>query len=1017
MISTTHRSAAAICCLCLRLTAVSQGLDDVSRYNVSWDTPSGGSFGSMPLGNGDVGLNVWVEETGDLVFYVSKVDAFDSDHLLPKLGRVRLRMTPPLPVDGFRQILNLPDAAVVVSAGDAVVKLWVDANRPVICLEGTSLTPRQVSVMAESLRPLGPARDDTSSTGTSGAFFSPGTGKLAWCYRNHSSAWAVNCASQNSPAMAARASDPILHRTSGCVVAAEDFVRTDSLTLASLRPMTSFTVITRVLSSQPGSLSEWYAEAVRPIRPDWREHRDTWTAFWARSGIRIESCGESDVNLEQCRFTQFPQGARAYEGHTLIPAALNASQINQRYALERFCEAAAGRGQVPPPYNGSIFTMDMPAGVKGFLTPIDHPVSADERDWANLSFMWQNTRHPYWSMSARGDYDCIRPGMQFVRDGLEICSDRCRKIFNHEGAFVMEASWWHNVGVFNWSQVPAHLRYHQLATVELPAIMCEYYEHTREKKFLDEVLLPSACEFLKYYELHYPKRDAQGLMRMEGVGCVETYQGVTNPCTEIGGMKFVLDKLLSFEIGDSLRSRWSAFRKALPGVPLRRIRGLDLLAVGESYDPGRVLCESPELYTVYPFRQVWLGSPELLGAGRQSFHLRTTSIDGSVDDQAVETGGWQAAPVQAAFLGLAREAARLMSINFNDRFITWHDNVDPAAPFPNRPRPRFPAFWECKMDGTPDNDHGANSANALQSMLLQSDGDRIFLLPAWPEDWNVSFTLHASKNTTVECDYRNGRVCLLKVAPDSRRSDIVDMSSLRHRVRTLVGTALADRNYLFGLPPMLDALPLPGATTAEWIARFGGTIRGCKAGPWKNSVYRQNVAYVHILDWPGEGVELSPIPRRLVSAQAVSGSTAVTAGAQGWHINGTPDSIDTIVRLEFDGPLDDIAAQLPSAGSLTRDGALEVSHAGTDTTIVRVSLPCEEQIGRFELTIENPSHRRGEGRPFRLQSRRPDGDWKTFYEGWVYGTICGKAIAPVSLAEVRLVVNASHVSQFDLFAP
>ena len=36
------------------------------------------------------------------------------------------------------------------------------------------------------------------------------------------------------------------------------------------------------------------------------------------------------------------------------------------------------------------------------------------------------------------------------------------------------------------------------------------------------------------------------------------------------------------------------------------------------------------------------------------------------------------------------------------------------------------------MDYTPDNDHGAVSADALQSMLLQSDGKRIFLLPSWP---------------------------------------------------------------------------------------------------------------------------------------------------------------------------------------------------------------------------------------------------------------------------------------------
>jgi len=30
-------------------------------YGVSWDEPGPGSSASMPLGNGDIGLNVWVD--------------------------------------------------------------------------------------------------------------------------------------------------------------------------------------------------------------------------------------------------------------------------------------------------------------------------------------------------------------------------------------------------------------------------------------------------------------------------------------------------------------------------------------------------------------------------------------------------------------------------------------------------------------------------------------------------------------------------------------------------------------------------------------------------------------------------------------------------------------------------------------------------------------------------------------------------------------------------------------------
>jgi hypothetical protein len=386
-----------------------------------------------------------------------------------------------------------------------------------------------------------------------------------------------------------------------------------------------------------------------------------------------------------------------------------------------------------------------------------------------------------------------------------------------------------------------------------------------------------------------------------------------------------------------------------------------------------------------------------------------------VDDQATETGGWQSAPVQAAYLGLAREAARLTSINFHDRFIRWNDNIDPDAPPPDRPRARFPAFWECKMDGTPDNDHGANSVNALQSMLLQSDGKTIYLLPAWPEEWDVSFKLHAADNTTVECEYRDGTVRSLKVFPPERRADIIDGSTLRQRVRTLVETALADHNYLFGLPPMLDAQPRPGKTTSPWLAAYGHSLDGCSAGPWKNSVFKDSTVYVHVLDWPAGGVRLPSIPRRVISSSSVTGAVRVTPDAEGWLLTGIPDSLDTIIRLDLDGPLEEIARALPSAGSITRgrERTTRTDTAGRVVTEVRID--ARETIRRFEFTIDAPGHRRGAGTPFSLQARRSDGSWKTVYEGKVYGTICGKVCDAFNTEVVRLDVGGAEVRQLDLF--
>jgi len=52
-----------------------------------WTEPSCDSSGSMPLGNGDIGLNVWVEQDGDLLFYLGKTDAWDVEFKLHAPGR------------------------------------------------------------------------------------------------------------------------------------------------------------------------------------------------------------------------------------------------------------------------------------------------------------------------------------------------------------------------------------------------------------------------------------------------------------------------------------------------------------------------------------------------------------------------------------------------------------------------------------------------------------------------------------------------------------------------------------------------------------------------------------------------------------------------------------------------------------------------------------------------------------------------------------------------------------------
>ena len=88
---------------------------------------------------------------------------------------------------------------------------------------------------------------------------------------------------------------------------------------------------------------------------------------------------------------------------------------------------------------------------------------------------------------------------------------------------------------------------------------------------------------------------------------------------------------------------------------------------------------------------------------------------------------------------------------------------------------RFPAFLTNQWNMTPCQDHGGVMMKTMQAMLIQADpySEKIYLLPAWPKDWDVDFKLHAPYNTVIEGTFKNGKIEKLHVIPQSRRKDIV----------------------------------------------------------------------------------------------------------------------------------------------------------------------------------------------------------------------------------------------------
>ena len=195
------------------------------------------------------------------------------------------------------------------------------------------------------------------------------------------------------------------------------------------------------------------------------------------------------------------------------------------------------------------------------------------------------------------------------------------------------------------------------------------------------------------------------------------------------------------------KATWRKTLADLPAVPTHTdAKGTIRLAPAETYG-NKANVENPELYAVFPYRLYTLAADkEFLAIGKTTYAAR-----GHRDNYC-----WRQDPIQAALLGIGDEATRLV--------VARAASVEPGF--------RFPAMWAAGSDWMPDQDHVGVMMSGLQRMLLQSEGKRILLLPAWPKEWNAAFKLYAPYNTTVEGRVENGKLIDLKVTPETRRQDV-----------------------------------------------------------------------------------------------------------------------------------------------------------------------------------------------------------------------------------------------------
>ena len=743
-----------------RAQGLSRALERFVAVNdVAWTTLGSNENDSMPIGNGDLAANVWTEQGGDLVLLVAKSDAWTELGKLVKLGRVRVRLTPN-PFAGttnFTQVLKLEDSSVEIKSGANRLQIWVDANHPVVHVQAELARPAVLQAKLELWRTKTHPYDQPSPD-RGGLFefgdhnvpidfeadtvFPAQPNRITWCHFNLASIYPLVFEQEHLESLLKKYPDPLLHRCFGAALTGPGLTPVDDHTLKSAAARNFRLDLVALTETPAASPPAWHDDLNSLVNTmermnlesAWRAHLKWWNSFWNRSWIHVTGADDAE-------------------------------QVSQGYIMQRYMMACSSRGALPTKFNGGLFNVghDLPPN----RDSDDRDHNPDYRRWGN-SYWNQNNRLLYWPLIATGDFDLLKPWFAMYINDLPLAKDRTRIYFQHGGASLPETMlFWGlpNLNDFGWDNPTTELksrwqRYHIQGTLEVIAQMLDGYDITHDADFARQDLVPFTDAIVTYYGEHWPC-GADGKIRMAPTQSLETYQlDAVNPTPDIAGLDDVLPRLLALPhvlTSPRQRERWAKILKDLPAIPLGKTaygklprfgsgdaNGTTIILPAEKYGETRN-AENPELYVAFPYRLFGVGKPDLKLA-RDTFAARLFP----------QTTCWGQDGTQAAILGLTRVARKVAISEFTD----YGDQ-------------RFRWFWKAGGDWIPDLDDGGSGMITLQMMLMQCDGNRIQLLPAWPANWTADFKLHAPLQTTVEGHVEDGKVTHLKVVPEARAKDVV----------------------------------------------------------------------------------------------------------------------------------------------------------------------------------------------------------------------------------------------------
>jgi hypothetical protein len=760
----------------------------LEAYNILWDSQSRHSGESMPVGGHDIGLNVWVEK-GDVLFYIDRSGSFDENNQMLKLGRIRLRLDPNPFREGaaFRQELKLLEGYVEMSgtASDGLqarVSLWVDVFRPVVHIEVDGDRPIHTEIQYENWRlqerevPLDRRMTSLSTMGYPGTVTTRpdevrfSDDNVVFYHRNRSDALVFDkvVEQQGLDAYTEQLWNPQINLTFGGLMRGVGMKATGTGAGIYIQtPYTAWKLVSEqhrehhhvaiyLHTEQAETVEAWLeqlhervCEAEHDLEGARNRSRQWWREFWQRSYISIDP----DRSMTDSK----------------------PWQVGRNYTLFRYMLGCNAYGEYPTKFNGGLFTSD-PCYV--LVDEAWETETADFRRWGGGSFTAQNQRLVYWPLLKSGDFDMMKPQFEFYRRALSNAELRTKVYWGHAGCSFTEQL--ENFGLptgWTWGwpngldklhsrtpfldpteQISPWIKYHYVNQLEFAYLIMKY--HVYSGVDVSEYI-PFIESSIRFFDEHYQymyslealnKLDENGKLVLFPSTASETYKLAMNPSDLVAALDATVRAVLDLPqryLDEDRKTYYKELLERIPPLSFREKEGKKTIAPAERWK-GIINVEIPQLYPVFPYEQYGIGRADLQMA------IDTWRYGTDISEQKNHIS-WHQDAIFCARLGLTDEAAE----------ITVRKLADGEC--------RFPAFWGPGHDWLPDHNWGGSGMIGLQDMLMQTNGASIYLLPAWPREWDVDFKLHAPYDTVVAGHVRNGKLVELMVTPEQRRSDVINL--------------------------------------------------------------------------------------------------------------------------------------------------------------------------------------------------------------------------------------------------